>query len=232
MSGLFVERVMAAVAQEPRPTPLRSFGAAIVRLSLRDAVAALWTGWRLATVPDRRVTPRAQVSSRALLVTIMAVLVVGVSLAAADRFLQPAPNGPASQGTGPVVPAGVEDVGPGPTDQAPDRHRRRDRDRPVQPRPHRAVSPAVTVEDKVTTHAQKSGSGGRRRTGTTDHHVVRTHEPRDDDDGDDQDGGREHSDEPDDDGAVSDDHGGGDDASHEGSGSGDDGGSDRGDGGD
>ena len=85
MRGDFADRVMAAVGDEPRPSPTRSFIDALRARSLGDAVAAFRVALHLATVRRWSVGPRVRVQALALVLGILVALGVG-SIAAAGAM--------------------------------------------------------------------------------------------------------------------------------------------------
>ena len=70
----FNERVMAAIALVPTPTPTRTFVAALRARAIRDAVATLWVAWHLGTVRSWHVAPRVRARSFALVLAVTSVL--------------------------------------------------------------------------------------------------------------------------------------------------------------
>lgn len=80
------DRVMAAIAREPRPTPTRALWSAVRAASVRDAAAALWVAWHLATV--RRTSIRPSVRARSLALVLGALLVLGTASIAAGAAAQ------------------------------------------------------------------------------------------------------------------------------------------------
>lgn len=78
----FLARVMRAVADSPRPTPTRAFALALGRGSARDAAAAVWVAWHLATGRRAIIAPRVRVRSLGLVLGVLLTL-VGVSLVGA-----------------------------------------------------------------------------------------------------------------------------------------------------
>ncbi len=86
----FSDRVMAAIALTPSPSPTRSFLVAIRSGSGHDAVAALVVAWHLATLRDWPVTPRVRARSLALVLAVAAILATGSMVAAsAARMIVP-----------------------------------------------------------------------------------------------------------------------------------------------
>jgi hypothetical protein len=216
--SLFTDRVMAAVTREPRPRPARVSISSIAHLSFRDAAAALSTGWRLTTEADRTITPRGQVNSSAVLLTIVAVLAVGGSFAAADRFLVPSAPVPAAQGPAPeLLGGGSLELLPPPSAEPRDDHVDEDTARPDHVRPPHAARQGAVGGGGAAVDVRKGTSGprvvDRPRTKEPVHRVVRRPDDRDEP-GDDRDGR----------GDDSEDRNDGDGSGHDGSGSGRDGG--------
>ena len=129
----FADRVMSAVARQPRPGVWRSFVTSLLRLHLGDAGAALRSAWRLAFERARPVMPLVRLQSLLLVVVLAALLGAGGVLAAGgavrvfeelgrsgpgDR--QPVVTGPspgstvAPGGDGAIeLPSGDDGTGPG-----------------------------------------------------------------------------------------------------------------------
>ncbi len=76
--------VMARVASEPRPTPSRSFAAAVRRAAPRDALVVVSTAWRLATMRGLAVPAGARMRSLALALGVSGVLATSGSIALAS----------------------------------------------------------------------------------------------------------------------------------------------------
>jgi hypothetical protein len=85
-SDTFADRVMALVAEEPRPTPTRALISAIRTGSPREAAAAMSTAWHLGTVRSWSIAPRVRLHAAALVLSVFAVLGTSASLAAAAVF--------------------------------------------------------------------------------------------------------------------------------------------------
>jgi hypothetical protein len=82
-AGAFSDAVMAVVAREPRPTPTSTLIAALRRGALRDASAAVLTAWHLGTWRGWQIAPGVRMRSLALVFSVIAVLGISGSLAAA-----------------------------------------------------------------------------------------------------------------------------------------------------
>jgi hypothetical protein len=108
----FTDRVMAGVANEPRPTPARVFLRSLRHLALRDALASLHTAWRLALGPGQSMPRAARARSAALLLAV--VLVVGVATPAAFTSMRAliGPDGPAAVELDAGAPASVPPTTP------------------------------------------------------------------------------------------------------------------------
>jgi outer membrane biosynthesis protein TonB len=140
----FSDRVMAAVASEPRPTPTRVFMRSILHLSPRDASAAVLTAWRLAFRPTPRVRPALRAQSMALLLGVLIVVGLGGPFAASNglgllRSVQP-PGVPAA--TPPAVT--TDEATPAPTVI------------PVTPIPSLEPSPEPTAETEKPVNKPKT----------------------------------------------------------------------------
>ena len=106
----FTNRVMAAIALVPAPTPTRSFVASMRGRALRDALAALWVAWHLGTVRSWHVAPRVRARSFALVLAVASVLTTG-SLAAAAAVHSVVPQ---RDDRNPVVAPGGSSLDEGP----------------------------------------------------------------------------------------------------------------------
>lgn len=67
-------RVMAAIANEPVPTPTRALLSATRSGSIHDAASAVWVAWHLATVRRWRIGLRVRARSFALVLAVTVVL--------------------------------------------------------------------------------------------------------------------------------------------------------------
>lgn len=86
----FADRVMAAIADMPLPTPTRSLAAAVRQGALRDGVSTILVAWHLATVRTWPVAPRVRARSFALVFAVAALLATGsLATAAAVRIVLP-----------------------------------------------------------------------------------------------------------------------------------------------
>src|SRR5262245_36211724 len=73
----FADRVMAAVAVQPLPQPVRAFGVALAAGRLRAAVAALGDAWRVTTTGVAPAFVRAQALALVLLIGLLSLGVAG-----------------------------------------------------------------------------------------------------------------------------------------------------------
>ncbi|MEP6638306.1 MAG: hypothetical protein ABJC39_03070 [Chloroflexota bacterium] len=86
----FTDRIMAAIAEMPLPTPTRNFTAALRAGALRDAGSAIVVAWHLATVRTWQVAPRVRARSIALVLAVATMLATGsLATAAAVRIVVP-----------------------------------------------------------------------------------------------------------------------------------------------
>ena len=130
-AAAFTDRVMAAIALAPLPTPTRTFVAALRAGAARDAVAAVRVAWHLGTVRRWPVAPRVRARSFALVLAVASVLATGsLAAVAAVRVvvpqIEPAPatnpggsgfdeHGPMMNHGAPAVePRQTRDANPGP----------------------------------------------------------------------------------------------------------------------
>lgn len=70
----FADRVMAAIADEPVPTPTRTLLSATRSGSMHDAASAVWVAWHLATVRRWQIGLRVRARSFALVLAVTAAL--------------------------------------------------------------------------------------------------------------------------------------------------------------
>jgi hypothetical protein len=159
-SDEFADRVMAAIAGAPPPTPTRSFLSAVRVRAVRSAAATLWVAWHLATVRGWRIGPQVRARSMALVLGVAAVLGTG-SLAAAAAVHEVAPrlmvSAPASDRSGsqaedPRVVAGdpSETAGPSETRPSPS----------PNPSPKLVVPPVVPVPRATPGRTETRGGTG------------------------------------------------------------------------
>jgi hypothetical protein len=95
----FADRVMAAIAGEPLPQPVRAFGIALVGGHLRAAAAALGDAWRTISSAPTPIAVRAQALALVLVVLIGSLAVAGGATVGAMGLLSGTPPTP-----GPSVP--------------------------------------------------------------------------------------------------------------------------------
>lgn len=110
-----LDAVMTQVAAGPRPTPARAFAEAARRGHPRDALAALATAWRLATLRSMRVPVRTRVQAAALALGVGGAMAMSGAVALASvanvaqqavlHFAAPVRTAPASPGPTPGAPA-------------------------------------------------------------------------------------------------------------------------------
>lgn len=105
-SADFVDRVMAALHEVPTPTPARAFVGAVAKGTLRDALAALASAWRLAWRPPPWVplVVRAQALAFLLFFVLATTGAAAGGLVGAARILGPdAWFPPANESPGPTL---------------------------------------------------------------------------------------------------------------------------------
>jgi hypothetical protein len=90
----FVDRVMTAIVEEPRPQPATAAGQAMRRGRIRAMVAALADSWRVAFSGGRPLAVRAQAAAFVLVVILAFGSIGGLAAAGAVRLLQPGPTNP------------------------------------------------------------------------------------------------------------------------------------------
>lgn len=82
----FVNRVMALVGQEPRPTPIRAFASAIAALSASEALSAVLVAWHLGTA--RRPMIRLGLRARSLALVVIVIFALGSASLVAGAAVQ------------------------------------------------------------------------------------------------------------------------------------------------
>ncbi len=152
----FADRVMAAVATEPLPQPVRAFGVALVAGHLRSAAAAIGDAWRVVTSSVVPVGVRAQALALVLVVAVGSLTLAGGATVGAIGLLSPDRATPSPS---PVVPspsvAPSPSIGPTPT-------------------PSTSAEPSETVEPSETASPTSTATDPSRTetpspTGTDDH---------------------------------------------------------------
>ncbi|HSS35004.1 MAG TPA: hypothetical protein VLR93_01925 [Patescibacteria group bacterium] len=144
-SAEFADRVMAAVAVEPRPQPAIAAGLAMRRGRFGSMTAALADSWRVAFSGGRPLAVRAQAAAFVLVAVLAAGSLGGLAAVGAVRVLAPAPRQIPLQG--PILPT----IGPTHEPPAPT----------AQPTPTAALP---TPSARPTDEAQPTGAPGASRT--------------------------------------------------------------------
>jgi hypothetical protein len=175
----FTKRVMAAVAVEPVPAPVRAAGTALRAGSLGAFLASLRDAWRVATGGGFPVAVRAQAFA---LVLVVVGVVTGSSLAAAGAAgllagdnAAPSPPAVVTTPLPTIAPASLE---PGPSTTA-------EPTESVEPSPSPEPSTEPTHTAEPTDTADGEGGGGETSTvkptkAPATPTPTRTHEPEDD----------------------------------------------------
>jgi hypothetical protein len=118
-SAGFADRVMAAVAAEPAPAPVRAAGAAVRRGSLAALMASIRDAWRVSTRTGFPVAARAQAMALVLVVMVLAtgggLVTAGALGMLGDRGPNPGPSTTAAPPTAPAVTATPEATTPSAT---------------------------------------------------------------------------------------------------------------------
>jgi len=164
----FADRVMAAVAGEPLPQPVRAFGVALVGGRLRVAIASLGDAWRVIGGGSTPIFVRAQALALVLVVTMASLAVAGgatvgaIDLLNANQPATPPPTAPVP--TEPVAspmpspsPSSASDASPdaSSTPQASQTPQQTSTEAPPATERPRAATPRPTP-----TADHGSGSGG------------------------------------------------------------------------
>ena len=154
----FIDRVMAAIAVEPLPQPVRAFGLAMVAGRLRAAASAVGDSWRVATSGFAPAGVRAQALALVLVVAVGSIAVAGGATVGAINLLS---------SSGPVAPTPSPIVTPSPS-PSPSPSDEPTTEPSPSPTPSDTAEPTGTVEPTGT-----DDNGGRTprptATGTNDH---------------------------------------------------------------
>lgn len=150
VSDDFADRVMAAVAVEPLPQPVRAFGVALVAGHLRSAAAAVGDAWRVVSSGVVPGAVRAQALALVLVVAVGSLTIAGGATVGAIGLLSPDQATPSPS---PVLPS--PSVAPSPS---------------IGPTP----SPSASVEPSEAASPTSSGTAPSRTetpspTGSDDH---------------------------------------------------------------
>lgn len=158
VSDGFADRVMAAVAAQPLPQPVRAFGVALVAGHLRSAAAAVGDAWRVVTSGAVPVGVRAQALALVLVVAAGSLTIAGGATVGAIGLFGPDQPTPSPSL---VVPAPSPSVAPSPSIDP-------------SPSPSATTEPSASVEPSETTSPTSTGTAPSRTgtpspTGTDDH---------------------------------------------------------------
>jgi hypothetical protein len=158
----FADRVMAAIADEPLPQPVRAFGLALVGGHLRSAIAAVGDAWRTIASTPAPLAVRAQALALVLVVAVGSLALAGGAAVGAmgllDRDDAPRPSQPAPS----VAPSPSPSRSPSPS---------------PSPEPTPSASPESTETPEATETPDDSTAAPTSRprtatptaTGTDDH---------------------------------------------------------------
>jgi uncharacterized membrane protein YgcG len=156
----FGDRVMAAIASEPLPQPVRAFGIALLAGRLRAAGGAVRDAARLVTVPRVPVAVRAQAFALVLVVTAGSLLLAGGAAIGVGALFAGTPPTPTPAIPSPSLPAPA--ATPSPT-------------MPPEASPSETADPSETVEPSETPEASDTPeptddhTARPTATGTDDH---------------------------------------------------------------
>jgi hypothetical protein len=167
-SAGFADRVMAAVAGEPLPQPVRAFGVAIVGGRLRAAIASVGDAWRVIGGGSTPIFVRAQALALVLVVTMASLAVAGgatvgaIDLLNANQPATPPPTAPV-----PTKPVASPIPSPSPNstpDASPDASSAPQASQAPQPTPTEAPPaterPRTATPRPTSTDDHGGGSGG------------------------------------------------------------------------
>ena len=159
----FADRVMAAVAHEPLPQPVRAFGAALVAGRLGAALRSIGDAWRVGTGGSTPLWLRAQALALVLVVAIGSLAVAGgatvgaIDLLSANQSPGPSPTAPCPANRSPSEAPSS----PSPSRRARARHR-------VSAIPNRTETPTADRDAQATRRRRrvtpKPNGNGHRRT--------------------------------------------------------------------
>lgn len=158
VSDDFADRVMAAVAVQPLPQPVRAFGVALVAGHLRSAAAAVGDAWRVVTSGVVPIGVRAQALALVLVVAVGSLTLAGGATVGAIGLFGPDQATPSPS---PVVPAPSPSVAPAPSIGP-------------SPSPSAMTEPSASVEPSESASPTTTGTPPSRTetpspTGTDDH---------------------------------------------------------------
>lgn len=158
VSDGFADRVMAAVAAEPLPQPVRAFGVALVAGHLRSAAAAVWDAWRVVASGVVPVDVRAQALALVFVVAVGSLTLAGGATVGAIGLFG---SDQATPSPSPVVPAPSPSVAPAPSIGP-------------SPSPSATTEPNASAEPSETASPTSTGMPPSRTetpspTGTDDH---------------------------------------------------------------
>ena len=152
----FADRVMAAIADEPLPQPVRAFGLALVGGHLRSAIAAVGDAWRTIASTPAPLAVRAQALALVLVVAVGSLALAGGAAVGAmgllDRDDAPRPSQPAPS----VAPSPSPSPSPEPTPSA-------------SPEPTETPEATETPDDSTAAPTSRPRTATPTATGTDDH---------------------------------------------------------------
>lgn len=160
MSDGFADRVMAAVAVQPLPQPVRAFGVALVAGHLRSAAAAVGDAWRVVASGAVPVGVRAQALALVLVVAVGGLTIAGGATVGAIGLFGPDQATPSPSLVVPA-PSPSPSVAPSPSIDP-------------SPSPSATTEPSASVEPSETASPTSTGTAPSRTaapspTGTDDH---------------------------------------------------------------
>ena len=158
----FVDRVMAAVANEPLPQPARAFGVALAGRHLGAALASVVDAWRVVVGGPTPIGVRAQALALVLVVTVGSLLVAGGAAVGAIDLLNASPTHTPS----PTTPLPSEPLPSPSTSPSPSPSVSPERSPDASPgaieAPERTETPGATQRSETVTPSPTA-------TGTDDH---------------------------------------------------------------
>jgi uncharacterized membrane protein YgcG len=159
----FADRVMAAVALEPVPSPARSLVSALRSGSWPDAAACVRTAWHLSTVRAWHVAPAARVRAIALVLAVLMAL-GGGGVLAAGAVVRLASGLASTAGTGSDLDGLIPPGHPTPTQAPSPKHRSSsptERTSPAQQSPAAVPSPEGKADGSDTLDRSHDGRDSR-----------------------------------------------------------------------
>jgi uncharacterized membrane protein YgcG len=165
----FADRVMAAVAAEPLPQPVRAFGVALLGGRLQAAVASVGDAWRVTVGGSTPLAVRGQALALVLVVAIGSIAIAGGAAVGAIDLLN-GTQGPLPSSTTPVPSFPAPSPSPSPSSSieaspSPDASPTETPEPTETPRSTPRTTPSPTGTDDHGGGGSESGSGSGSGSG-------------------------------------------------------------------